>query len=165
MLGWPQARRLLAGFLCASAVFGLASWLVTGEALFITWVRDLALYGHTLDTVQPDLSSLAGISLSVKMENKIAVGHGTQPPRHLWGSIQRLLIWLVVLSVWEGAYRVVGWKSYVFPAPSHIVGSGTRGSPAIGREIRRRVISRTTRSPKFCAATSSSRITAIGRTR
>jgi Glycosyltransferase family 87 len=65
MLGWREARRLLAGFLCASAVFGLASWLATGEALFMAWVRDLNLYGHTLDTVQPDLSSLAGIYLSV----------------------------------------------------------------------------------------------------
>jgi hypothetical protein len=65
MLGWPQARRLLTGFFCASALFGLASWLLTGEALFIAWVRDLSLYGHTLDTVQPDLSSLAGVYLSV----------------------------------------------------------------------------------------------------
>jgi hypothetical protein len=65
MLGRPQARRLLAGFLCASALFGLASWLATGEALLIAWVRDLTLYGHTLDTVQPDLSSLAGVYLSV----------------------------------------------------------------------------------------------------
>jgi hypothetical protein len=65
MLGWPQARRLLAGFLCAGALVGLASWLVTGEELLIAWVRDLSLYGHTLDTVQPDLSSLAGVYLSV----------------------------------------------------------------------------------------------------
>jgi Glycosyltransferase family 87 len=65
MLGWPQARRLLVGFLCASVLFGLASWLVTGKALVIAWVRDLSLYGHTLDTVQPDLSSLAGVYLSV----------------------------------------------------------------------------------------------------
>jgi hypothetical protein len=65
MLGWPQARRLLAGLLCASAVCGLASWLATGEALLIAWVRDLRLYGHTLDTVQPDLSSLAGVYVTV----------------------------------------------------------------------------------------------------
>jgi hypothetical protein len=51
--------------LCASALLGLASWLVTGEALGIAWVRDLSLYGHTLDTVQPDLSSLAGVYWSV----------------------------------------------------------------------------------------------------
>ena len=34
-----------------------------------------------------------------------------------------MLIWLAVLSVWEGAYRVIGWKPYAFPAPSHIVDS------------------------------------------
>jgi hypothetical protein len=65
MLSWPQARRLLASFLCASALFGLASWLLTGAALFMAWLRDLSVYGHTLDTVQPDLSSLAGVYLSV----------------------------------------------------------------------------------------------------
>ena len=65
MLGRPQARRLLAGLLCASALLGLASWLLTGEALGIAWVRGLSLWGHTLDTVQPDLSSLAGVYLSV----------------------------------------------------------------------------------------------------
>jgi hypothetical protein len=65
MLGRPQARRLLAGLLGASTVLGLASWLLTGEALGLAWVRDLSLYGHTLDTVQPDLSSLAGVYLSV----------------------------------------------------------------------------------------------------
>ena len=64
-LGRPQARRLLGGLLCASTLLGLASWLVTGEALGIAWLRDLSLYGHTLDTVQPDLSSLAGVYLSV----------------------------------------------------------------------------------------------------
>jgi hypothetical protein len=64
MLGWPRACRLLAGLLCASTLLGLASWLTTGAALFSAWVRDLALYGHTLDAVQPDLSSLAGVYLS-----------------------------------------------------------------------------------------------------
>lgn len=31
------------------------------------------------------------------------------------------LVWLVALAAWESAYRVVQWKSWVFPAPSHIV--------------------------------------------
>jgi NitT/TauT family transport system permease protein len=39
------------------------------------------------------------------------------------GVIKRLLIWVAVLAAWEGAYRVIGWKSYKFPAPSHIVDS------------------------------------------
>jgi NitT/TauT family transport system permease protein len=28
---------------------------------------------------------------------------------------------MVLLASWETAYRVIGWKDYVFPAPSHIV--------------------------------------------
>ena len=28
---------------------------------------------------------------------------------------------MIILSTWEGAYRFVGWKPYVFPAPSHVV--------------------------------------------
>lgn len=31
------------------------------------------------------------------------------------------MIWLLILSIWEGAYRTVGWKAWVFPAPSHVV--------------------------------------------
>lgn len=31
-----------------------------------------------------------------------------------------LAVWLALLAAWEGAYRVVGWRSYVFPAPSHV---------------------------------------------
>lgn len=27
----------------------------------------------------------------------------------------------MVLSIWEGAYRVMGWRSWIFPAPSHVV--------------------------------------------
>ena len=26
-----------------------------------------------------------------------------------------------MLAVWEGAYRLVGWRAYVFPAPSHVL--------------------------------------------
>ena len=37
------------------------------------------------------------------------------------GSLQRLLIWIAVLAAWETAYRVVGWRDYVFPAPSHVL--------------------------------------------
>ena len=31
------------------------------------------------------------------------------------------MIWIVVLLTWEGAYRLIGWRAYVFPAPSHIL--------------------------------------------
>jgi len=30
---------------------------------------------------------------------------------------------LILLATWEGAYRVVGWKPWVFPAPSHVLDS------------------------------------------
>lgn len=29
--------------------------------------------------------------------------------------------WVVALGAWEGAYRVIGWRSWVFPAPSHVL--------------------------------------------
>jgi NitT/TauT family transport system permease protein len=32
----------------------------------------------------------------------------------------QLLVWAVLLGVWECAFRVVGWKPWVFPAPSHV---------------------------------------------
>jgi NitT/TauT family transport system permease protein len=31
-----------------------------------------------------------------------------------------LLLWAGLLGAWEGAFRVVGWKPWVFPAPSHV---------------------------------------------
>ncbi len=31
-----------------------------------------------------------------------------------------LALWTSVLAGWELAYRVVGWKAWVFPAPSHV---------------------------------------------
>lgn len=34
-----------------------------------------------------------------------------------------LLAWVVILTAWEMAYRLVGWESYKFPAPSHVVDS------------------------------------------
>ena len=30
-------------------------------------------------------------------------------------------MWILILSTWEAAYRVFGWKPYVFPAPSHVL--------------------------------------------
>lgn len=30
-------------------------------------------------------------------------------------------VWLAVFAGWEAAYRIFGWKPYVFPAPSHVL--------------------------------------------
>src|SRR5207237_2116335 len=38
-------------------------------------------------------------------------------------AILRVVAWVVLLGVWELAWRVLGWKPWVFPAPSHIVES------------------------------------------
>lgn len=37
------------------------------------------------------------------------------------GSLRRLLIWIAILSAWEMGYRVIGWKAWRFPAPSHVI--------------------------------------------
>ncbi|MFO0838729.1 MAG: ABC transporter permease subunit [Phycisphaerae bacterium] len=31
------------------------------------------------------------------------------------------LVWIALLASWEAAYRIVGWKAWLFPAPSHVV--------------------------------------------
>jgi NitT/TauT family transport system permease protein len=31
------------------------------------------------------------------------------------------VVWVIILSTWEGAYRLVHWRPYVFPAPSHVL--------------------------------------------
>ena len=36
-------------------------------------------------------------------------------------ALLRLAVWAALLGAWEGAYRVVGWKPWVFPAPSHVI--------------------------------------------
>jgi NitT/TauT family transport system permease protein len=36
------------------------------------------------------------------------------------GSLQRLLIWVLILATWEAAYRIHRWKDYVFPYPTMI---------------------------------------------
>ncbi|HSV16476.1 MAG TPA: ABC transporter permease [Tepidisphaeraceae bacterium] len=33
------------------------------------------------------------------------------------------MIWILILATWEAAYRFIGWKAWVFPAPSHIFDS------------------------------------------
>ncbi len=38
-------------------------------------------------------------------------------------AILRVIAWVLALGAWEIAWRVVGWKPWVFPAPSHILES------------------------------------------
>src|SRR5688500_18388471 len=37
------------------------------------------------------------------------------------GSLKRLLIWALLLTTWDAAYRTVQWRPWVFPAPSHVL--------------------------------------------
>lgn len=39
--------------------------------------------------------------------------------------LQLALVWLAVIAAWEGSYRLIGWKSWQFPAPSHVVDATT----------------------------------------
>jgi NitT/TauT family transport system permease protein len=39
----------------------------------------------------------------------------------IFGTLRNALIWLTLLAAWETAYRTVGWRPYVFPAPSHVL--------------------------------------------
>jgi NitT/TauT family transport system permease protein len=45
----------------------------------------------------------------------------TSSGNNLAQMFQRLLIWVAILVVWEGAYRLVGWRPWIFPAPSHVI--------------------------------------------
>ncbi|HYO08109.1 MAG TPA: ABC transporter permease subunit [Tepidisphaeraceae bacterium] len=38
--------------------------------------------------------------------------------RQIFGSLKRLLIWVLLLATWEAAFRLAGWKAWQFPAPS-----------------------------------------------
>jgi NitT/TauT family transport system permease protein len=35
-------------------------------------------------------------------------------------TLRRVAFWLLLLGAWEGAYRGLGWRPWVFPAPSHV---------------------------------------------
>jgi NitT/TauT family transport system permease protein len=41
------------------------------------------------------------------------------------GVMMGLLVWAAALGLWEGAYRIIGWRSWVFPAPSHVADAMT----------------------------------------
>src|SRR6185436_16650119 len=36
-------------------------------------------------------------------------------------AMQIVLAWVLMIGAWEGAYRIIGWKSWQFPAPSHVL--------------------------------------------
>ena len=31
-----------------------------------------------------------------------------------------IVAWVVAVAAWEGAYRTIGWRPWIFPAPSHV---------------------------------------------
>ncbi len=65
MVRWPAARRVLAGFLGATVALVLLSLLASGGEGLASWGDDLLHYGRTMDSLQPNISSLAGLYLSV----------------------------------------------------------------------------------------------------
>jgi NitT/TauT family transport system permease protein len=44
-------------------------------------------------------------------------------PNNFAGPLKRLLVWILILGMWEGAYRIIHWAPYRFPAPSHVIDS------------------------------------------
>ena len=36
-------------------------------------------------------------------------------------ALRTLLIWIATLLIWEAAYRFIGWRPWIFPAPSHVI--------------------------------------------
>jgi NitT/TauT family transport system permease protein len=39
------------------------------------------------------------------------------------GILKRTLIWVLLLMIWEGAYRHYQWRTFIYPAPSHVLDS------------------------------------------
>src|SRR4051794_24776877 len=39
----------------------------------------------------------------------------------LTGVLRRLTIWALLLATWEASYRLIGWRPWLFPAPSHVL--------------------------------------------
>ncbi|HEV8606010.1 MAG TPA: ABC transporter permease subunit [Tepidisphaeraceae bacterium] len=35
--------------------------------------------------------------------------------------LMRLGVWILILAAWEGAFRLLRWNNYIFPAPSHVL--------------------------------------------
>jgi NitT/TauT family transport system permease protein len=38
-------------------------------------------------------------------------------------ALTRLAVWGLLLGAWECAYRLIGWRPWIFPAPSHVIES------------------------------------------
>jgi NitT/TauT family transport system permease protein len=38
-------------------------------------------------------------------------------------ALTRAAIWTLLLGGWECAYRIIGWRPWIFPAPSHVIES------------------------------------------
>ncbi len=36
-------------------------------------------------------------------------------------TLKLALVWILLIVAWEGAYRAIGWRAWVFPAPSHVL--------------------------------------------
>ena len=47
------------------------------------------------------------------------------PPSTTKARLINLVVWLAFLGAWEGAFRLLGWKPWIFPAPSHVIASIT----------------------------------------
>jgi len=92
MMRWPVARRVLVGFLGATAALLLISLVAGGGGAMASWGDDLLHYGRTIDALQPLISSLAGLYLSV-------VGRSWSG----WLACGCLGVWLLLsmLAVWR----------------------------------------------------------------
>lgn len=44
-------------------------------------------------------------------------------PERTTQALSRIAVWALLLGGWEGAYRIIGWKPWIFPAPSHVIES------------------------------------------
>ena len=39
--------------------------------------------------------------------------------------LRRIVFWTMVMLSWEAAFRAIGWRAWIFPAPSHVVDATT----------------------------------------
>jgi hypothetical protein len=89
LLPADHRRRLLTGFAGASLLLAALSLLLTGPRLTGAWLQTLVAYGQSLDHTQPDLSSLAGVYLSLVGRPWSLLLEG--------GSVLAWLLWMVCL--------------------------------------------------------------------
>jgi NitT/TauT family transport system permease protein len=48
---------------------------------------------------------------------------GTSLTERATQTLSQVVVWAALLGAWECAFRIVGWKPWVFPAPSHVLAS------------------------------------------